>query len=492
MRRSAAFLVALVLACLGSLAVRAQQTGSQQSGSQPSGSQPAAAQQQPADQTNVTFRAGINFVTVDAYVSDSKGQPATDLKQSDFEVFEDNKPQKIEQFRFLKVDGNPKPGEPPPQEIRNRDDEEREAARDDTRVFVIFLDDYHTRLGSSLAVRQPLSEFIQNQMRPLDLVAVMYPLTPVTDIDFTRNHAKIINALQHFEGRKYKYEPRNLFEEQYQRAPTEVVEQIRNQVVMTALRGLSVRLGSIRDGRKSIIYVSEGLQAMLPPQLRSADASMPKVGNPNAFNPFAGENDPREQTAQAFSTADLYSQLRDVFIAATRNNTAIYTVDPRGLATNEFDIDENVGPRQDQDMLTASTNTLRSIAEETDGRAIVGRNDLAKGLQLAMQDSTAYYLIGYTSAQAPVDGKFHPIKVQLSAAAKKRGLQVRARRGYWAATPEDVRKAEKVTGPGVPDAAKPVMAALSSIAVPVQAGKYVRTWLGTQRGENGKTKVTFV
>src|SRR5258705_6329513 len=490
MRRSAAFLVALVFAIMGSLAVRAQQA--QQTGAQQPSPQPAAGQQQPAAQTELTFRAGINFVTVDAYVSDSKGQPATDLKQSDFEVLEDNKPQKIEQFRFIKVDGNPKPGEPPPQEIRNRDDEEREAARDDTRVFVIFLDDYHTRLGSSLAVRQPLSEFIQNQMRPFDLVAVMYPLTPVTDIDFTRNHAKIINAIQHFEGRKYKYEPRNLFEEQYQRAPTEVVEEIRNQVVMTALRGLSVRLGSIRDGRKSILYVSEGLQSMLPPQLRSADASQGKIGNPQAFNPLAGENDPREQTAQAFSQADLYSQLKDVFIAATRNNTAIYTVDPRGLATNQFDIDENVGPQQDQNMLTASTNTLRSIAEETDGRAIVGRNDLAKGLQQALQDSTAYYLIGYTSAQAPIDGKFHQIKVQLSAAARKRGLQVRARHGYWAATPEDVKKAEKSTRPTVPDTAKPVMQALASIAVPLQSGKYVRTWLGTERGENGKTKVTLV
>jgi VWFA-related protein len=320
----------------------------------------------------------------------------------------------------------------------------------------------------------------------------MYPLTPVSDIDFTRNHEKVINAIQHFEGRKYKYEPRNLFEEQYQRAPTEVVEQIRNQVVMTALRGLSVRLGSIREGRKSILYVSEGLQAMLPPQLRSMDASMPKIDNPAAYNPLAGENDPREQTAQVFSTADLYSQLKDVFIAATRNNTAIYTVDPRGLATNEFDIDENVGPQQDRNMLQASTDTLRSIAEETDGRAIVGRNDLAKGLQQALQDSTAYYMIGYTSAQAPIDGKFHQIKVQLSAAAKKRGLQVRARRGYWAATPDDVKKAEKATGPTVPDAAKPVMQALASIAVPVQAGKYVRTWLGTQRGDNGKTKVTLV
>ena len=145
-------------------------------------------------------------------------------------------------------------------------------------------------------------------------------------------------------------------------------------------------------------------------------------------------------------------------------------------------------------MLNASTNTLRSIAEETDGRAIVGRNDLAKGLQQALQDSTAYYMLGYTSTQAPIDGKFHQIKVQLSASARKRGLQVRARRGYWAATTEDVKKAEKATaaGPAVPDAAKPVMQALASIAVSVQAGKYVRTWLGTERGENGKTKVTLV
>jgi VWFA-related protein len=482
----AALVLALILAVAGIVVVHTQQAGARQTaGAQANG-------QEPADQTQLTFRAGINFVTVDAYVSDSKGQPITDLKQSDFEVFEDNKPQKIEQFRFIKVDGNPKPGEPPPSEIRNRDDEEREAARDDTRVFVIFLDDYHTRLGSSLAVRQPLTEWVQNNLRPLDLVAIMYPLTPVSDIDFTRNHERIMNAVQHFEGRKYKYEPRNLFEEQYQRAPTEVVEQIRNQVVMTALRGLSVRLGSIRDGRKSIIYVSEGLQSMLPPQLRSADASQPKIGNPAAFSPLAGENDPNEQTAQAFSTADLYSQLKDVFIAATRNNTAIYTLDPRGLATNEFDIDDNVGPQQDARMLQASTDTLRSIAEETDGRAIVGRNDLAKGLQQALQDSTAYYLIGYTSAQAPIDGKFHQIKVQLSAAAKKRGLQVRARRGYWAATTEDVKKAEKTTGPAVPDTAKPVMAALASIAAPVQSAKYVRTWLGTERGENGKTKVTLV
>ena len=92
----------------------------------------------------------------------------------------------------------------------------------------------------------------------------------------------------------------------YQRAPTEVVEEIRNQVVMTALRGLSVRLGSIREGRKSIIYVSEGLEAMLPPQMRSADASTGKLGNPQAFNPLAGENDPREIVVDASATSFTY------------------------------------------------------------------------------------------------------------------------------------------------------------------------------------------
>ena len=189
----------LLAVAAGTSAPRAQQSNGQQA------SQPASAQAPatpPAGQGDTTFRSGINFVTVDTYVSDNKGQPVTDLKQSDFQLTEDNKPQTIEQFRLIHVDGNPKPGDPPPREIRNRDDEEREAARDDTRVFVFFLDDYHTRLGSALAVRNPLSEFIQNQMKPLDLVAVMYPLTPVQDIEFTRNHAKIINALQHFEGRK--------------------------------------------------------------------------------------------------------------------------------------------------------------------------------------------------------------------------------------------------------------------------------------------------
>ena len=437
-----------------------------------------------AQQPPPTFRADVNFVRVDVIVNDNKGTPVTNLTQADFEVLEDGKPQAIEQFRLIRVDGNPRPGEPPPRDLRNRIDEEIEISKDDVRLFVLFFDDYHVRLGNSISVKEPLTRFVQNEIRPNDVVGIMYPLTPLDGITFTRNPATVISAIERFEGRKFDYRPRNLFEEQYARAPSETVEQIRNQVVMTALRGLASRLGGLREGRKAIIYVSEGLTAMLPPQLRVADASLGPLGNPGARSPLAGENDQREETASFFAQSDLYTQLRDVFTAANRNNAAIYSLDPRGLAPFEFGIDEAVGPNQDRRTLQMTQDTLRSLSDETDGRAIVNRNDLTGGLAQIVRDSSFYYLLGYNSTLAPSDGKFHQISVRL----KRRGLDVRARKGYWALTAEEIVRANTVT----PETPKPVQQALASISTSVQAGKYVRTWLGTARGEQGKTRVTLI
>ena len=492
-RASFAVFLAVSLAVIQAGTVRpAAQAGptpqagaTQDAGQQPAAAQPPA-QGDAAQQPQPTFRAGVNFVRVDVIVHDNKGQPVSDLTQADFEVLEDGKPQTIEQFRLIRVDGNPRPGDPPPRELRNRIDEEIEISRDDVRLFVFFFDDYHVRLGNSLAVKEPLIRFVQTQLRPNDVVGIMYPLTPLDGISFTRNTASVVSAIERFEGRKFDYRPRNLFEEQYARAPSEAVEQIRNQVVMTALRGLATRLGGLREGRKAIIYVSEGLTVMLPPQMRNSDASLGGLDprNPARGNPMAGENNPREETAAWFAQSDLYSQLRDVFTAANRNNAAIYTLDPRGLAPFEYGIDEAVGPNQDRRALQMTQDTLRSIADETDARAIVNQNDLAPGLAQIVRDSSYYYLVGYNSTQAPADGKFHQITVRL----KRRGLDVRARKGYWALTAEEITRAERVT----PDAPKPVQQALASIATSVQAGKYVRTWVGTARGEAGKTRVTLI
>ena len=466
------------------------QTGrmiAQQNGAQPQ--QPAAAQGQPApaqepvrpDQP-ATFRAGINFVRVDVIVTDKKGEPVSDLAADDFQVLEDNKPQTIQQFKLIRVDGRQKPGDEPLRELKTSYDEELEAARDDVRLFVLFFDDYHTRDISAMVVKNPLTQFIQTQIGPKDLVAVMYPMTPLDDVKFSRNQASLLSAVQHFEGRKYKYEPRNLFEEQYAHYPTEEVERIRNQVVMTALRGLATHLGSLREGRKAIVYVGEGLGVMLPAGMRNANAQAPIPGAGRPDSPF-------EDSVAFFSYGDLMSDLQEVFGTANRNNAAIYTIDPRGLATSEFHIDDDASPAADRRILQQTQDVLRAMAEETDGRAIVNRNDLAKGLQQVVRDSSVYYLIGYNSSQAPTDGKFHEIKVKLADRVKSRGLQVRARKGYLAPTVEDAKRA--VT-PSKPDAPKPVQLALASMVQPGVTNQFVRSWIGMSRGENGKTRVTYL
>ena len=104
-------------------------------------------------------------------------------------------------------------------------------------------------------------------------------------------------------------------------------------------------------------------------------------------------------------------------------------------------------------------DTLRLLAEETDGRAIVNRNDLAVGMKQITRDSSAYYLLGYNSSQAPTDGKFHDIKVRV----KRPGVQVRARKGYWALTADDAARALAPPKPGPP---KPVEAALAAAVAP--------------------------
>jgi VWFA-related protein len=456
--------------------------GQQPTGGEPSspGQQTPPPTQQPDRAQQPPIRTGINFVRVDVIVTDKQGNPVLDLKPEDFNVTEDGKPQKVESFSVVRINAESQIDTPVPAEIRSPSDEEREASRPDVRLFVILLDDYHVRRGNDMSVRKPLIEFIQNQLAPADMVAVMYPLTPGTDLNFSRNHSSIISAIEKFEGRKFNYEPRNPFEEQYAYYPAATVERIRNEVTMGALKGAAVKLGGLREGRKSIIFVSEGFTSTLPPQLNEPVAAMPGLGNnPARRNPNVTVN----ETAEFFNEASMLSDLREVFDTANRQNTSIYAVDPRGLAAFEYNINEGVSQGVDRKRLESSLDSLRVLADNTDGRAIVNRNDLAAGMKQIIRDASGYYLLGYNSTQAPTDGKFHEIKVRVA----RRGVDVRARKGYWAYTSEDVARA---TAPPKPEAPSAVTAALTSIAEPSR-GRSARFWVGTARGENGRTQVTF-
>src|SRR5262249_55502544 len=141
--------------------------------------------------------------------------------------------------------------------------------------------------------------------------------------------------------------------------------------------------------------------------------------------------------------------LREVYGLANRNNTSIYAVDPRGLAAFEFGMDKpSISLQTDSVYLNSTLNTLRELADSTDGRAIVNRNDITMGMKQIVRDNSAYYLLGYTSSQAPSDGKFHDIKVRV----KRPGVQVRARKGYWAMNREETIAALEPAKPSAPSA----------------------------------------
>lgn len=466
--------------CVG---IRAQPQPQPPPAQQPPATPPAPGTVAGQPQRPPVIRSGINFVSVDVIVTDKKsGEVVLDMKQDDFEVREDKKAQKVDTFEVVKIDALSNGGIAP-REIRSTHDEESEARQPNVRLFILLLDDYHVRRGNDLAVKRPLIDFVQNQLAPQDMVAIMYPLTPVAALTFTRNRSSMVAAINAFEGRKGLYQPRNEFEERYSYYPAQTVENIRNDVTLGALKGAAVRLGGMREGRKSIILVSEGFTSTLPAQLNDPVAALPGIGN--RVRPGQDPTNSRMESQQFFNSADLTSRLREAFDIVNRNNTSIYALDPRGLAAFEFDINQSVSLTTDRTNLSQSIDTLRVLADNTDGRAIVNRNDLAAGMKQIMRDASGYYLLGYTSTSAPTDGRFHTIDVRV----KRPGVDVRARKGYWAYTVDDVARATAPPKAGPPPE---ISHALNAIAAPANSGHAARFWTGTDQAAGGQPRVTFV
>jgi hypothetical protein len=167
-------------------------------------------------------------------------------------------------------------------------------------------------------------------------------------------------------------------------------------------------------------------------------------------------------------------RFRNILDEANRANASFYPIDPRGLAVFDEQIVPSAGvgvgrnanptvpPAEDQARLTARGNSLRTLAEATDGMAVVSTNDLARGLRRMADDLSSYYLLGYYSTRK-LDGRFHSIAVRV----KRQGVRVRARRGYLAPTAAEA--AAPTTG-GTRPAASTGAAAAEARAVEAAVG----------------------
>jgi VWFA-related protein len=166
---------------------------------------------------------------------------------------------------------------------------------------------------------------------------------------------------------------------------------------------------------------------------------------------------------------------RDVVNDANRGNSTFYTIDPRGLAVFDMpiyrDMDEvglPVNVVADASSLRARHAAMADLATGTDGIALMNSNDLDAGLRRITEDLSSYYLIGYYSTNARLDGRFRSISVRV----KRPGVHVRARRGYRAPTEEEVAAARVSAAPPAPEPLSGVAAALTTLARARSDGRF--------------------
>jgi VWFA-related protein len=391
------------------------------------------AQQQP--QRPPVFRGGTSQVRVDVTVLDKKGEPITNLTKDDFELLEDGQPQSIDTVKLVEADGKALDDRADDMslEIRSPSHALTEAARDDVRVFVIFWDEYHIgQMAPSIRAREALESFVQTAFGPTDLVALMDQLTPTDAIRFTRDRRALADQIHQLKGRQGIYvPPRSAVEEAAMyRGPG--VEFVRAQVTASAVESTIDYLGSIKEGRKSILFVSQTI----------------------------GQLGPTPQ--------DTTEWLDHAIREANANNVTIYSLDPRGL-----------------DMNLRHSDVLLALANQTGGKQFTS-NYPAASLKEIVKNASAFYLLGYSSAKNPADGKFHKIAVRV----KRPGVDVKARTGYYAPSAADMdtarKKAAENTAPPEIEKALSTLVDAPHVSIP---GDF---WAGATRAADGTPRVIAV
>lgn len=386
----------------------------------------AALAQAPGPQPPVTFRVEVNYVEVDASVTDAQGRFVRHLTKDDFQLVEDGAPQTLTAFSM--VDIPVEPVDPPlfsktaipPDVASNR----RPFAG---RVFVIVMDDLNTRVNRTPRIRAAARQFVERYVGANDVVAVVNTSGYGKAMqDFTGNRALALRAIEGAIGNKEMSSTEARLQDYYLGAASNSSAAFNDMMrynnarnTLRVMKNLSDYLAGMRGRRKAVVLFSEGINYDL------VDA----INNPH--------------------TTDVQHEMRDFIAAATRGNISVYTVDPRGVTSGMEDAieigsmpaDPSINVSQLTDELRLEHDSLRTIAEETGGFAVLNQNDYRSAFARILDDSSSYYVLGYYPTNDKRDGRFRNIQVRVL----KPGLKVRTRRGYNAPLPGKKEPAAKGT-----------------------------------------------
>jgi VWFA-related protein len=270
----------------------------------------------------------------------------------------------------------------------------------------------------TLRVREDVARFVDEQMRPADLALVLKPLDQLPRMRFTRDRAALRATITSFEGRKGDYAPRSAFEEEYiGRAPA-AVQAARAQIVTVMLTELALQLGELGADRATVVLVSDGF--------------------------------PRVTVTRRQRIPDLQGVVR----AASRYHFSVYTLSPS-------DVTAEAG---------TPGATLQWLAEQTGGRFTSSAGTFAPGLARLAADLETYYALTFQPSSS--DGRFHQIELR----ARRPGLEVRARPGFWAPLSSELRALMSGAAPSAPVRS-------------LRRSALIDAWIGIRAADDGQVKV---
>jgi VWFA-related protein len=371
-------------------------------------------------QTTPTFTARSNLVIVDVTVRDKAGKPIEGLKQSDFAVLEDGKPQKVAVFEYQKLANDPEPPaalslsdqlalpEAPKTTISTNTP--GEIQYHGKRLLVFYLDFSSMGIPEQLRAQDAALDYLNKQITKDDLVAIMlYTSTVQILSDFTADRevlGNIIRGLPIGEMSELAGLADTGDDNNEDTGAAFVADETEFNIFNTdqklaALEQASRMLAALPE-KKALIYFSSGVS---------------KTG------------------------IDNQAQLEASINAAMKANVSIYPIDARGLmadppgggaskgASRGSGIFNGSVYNSQRSQINDSQETLVTLAADTGGKAFLDSNDIALGVKQAQQDLRSYYILGYYSTNSAEDGKYRRITVKLT-----NGMQAKLehRPGYWA------------------------------------------------------------
>ena len=380
-----------------------------------------------AQQPVPTFRAQVEAVQVDVFVTDRDGNPVRDLRLEDFELLEDGKSQTITSFSEVTIPINSpppfSPGTPRPDVATNSGGE--------GRLYVIALDE----VGADLALRARhfLTTFIERHFEPNDVGVVVNVGRALSTAaqDFTSDRGLLLAAINRLQG-GFGVVPSLDPREPWRPDRSPLAQRSR----AAALKALIASLTGIQGRRKALIYITQ------------------EVGDVYSVIDYKGGVRSHE-----------FEDLRAAMTEAMRGGVAIYMIDPCGLTPGGAlgETEANVAGVCDADLERMAA--FRKLSEATGGFAVVNSNSVGQALERMVKENSNYYLLGFSSTNDRRDGRYRRLEVR----AKRPGLTVRARDGYIAPSGSPGRSAGTRTNATAPTGIRNVIASpLSNGAVPMK------------------------